>query len=379
MIDRHPLRRAARAVRGAGVRPAVPGQFGVLLGVHELMRGLARAGSFLDDRFHPGWRNAELGSPLFIIACPRSGTTLLHRLMSLDEDRFTSLKLYQTLLPGVTWTRIFEAFRAVDRAVGSPLTRSVGAMEEGLFGTWDHIHRVSFGDAEEDEWLWMNERHSPGWLLFYPQPSALREQTFVDGLDEATRSHLRDRYADTLRRHMHAEGRGRTLLLKNALVGGRLDVVDEVAPTARYIQLVRDPYRSVSSFVSMFMNVIRVLTPGVPLSGQVSRELCALGCAYYARMDEFVGSLPPERALTVRYDDLVASPRDAVEGVYAHFGIPLTGSFRARLDQATRAQRRHVSGHSYSLKMFGLEPAMIHGPLEEVFERHGFERMDATP
>lgn len=369
-----PLRRAHAAVRSAGIRPAVPGLFGLMRGVHRAMRGVAHLGHALDDRLHPQWRDTEIGEPVFILACPRSGTTLLHRLMSLDTERFTSLRLWQTLLPGVSYTRAIEVLGHADAAVGAPFERAVRWADDRLFGTWDHIHRVGFNDAEEDEWLWMNEGHSPAWLLFYPAPSALAQQTDAGALDDATRETLRQHYADALRRARHAAGGERTLLLKNALAGGRLELLDAVAPRARYVQLVRDPYRSVTSFVSMFYNVIRVMTADTPPDGRVTRELCALGCDHYLQMDRFIRALPAERAITVRYDDLVTSPADVTTRVYAHFGLPVSDPYRARLEEATRAQRAYSSRHDYSLEMFGLRPEDIHGPLAEVFERYGFAR-----
>jgi hypothetical protein len=53
----------------------------------------------LDHVFFPGLRRQEVRAPVFIIAPPRSGTTLTQKLMALDSERFVHAKLYQTIFP----------------------------------------------------------------------------------------------------------------------------------------------------------------------------------------------------------------------------------------------------------------------------------------
>ena len=49
-----------------------------LLANHRIFGMFARA---LDGIFYPRWRETQLGSPVFIVGNPRSGTTFLHRFM----------------------------------------------------------------------------------------------------------------------------------------------------------------------------------------------------------------------------------------------------------------------------------------------------------
>ena len=51
-------------------------------------------GRGLDHVFFPSFGKQKIEAPVFIVATPRSGTTFLHRLMSLDE-RFACFKLWQ--------------------------------------------------------------------------------------------------------------------------------------------------------------------------------------------------------------------------------------------------------------------------------------------
>ena len=66
--------------------------------VYATVWGIDYVARWLDDQLFPQYQNVDVGEPIFIMASPRSGTTMLHRLMSLDQQ-FTSYSLWQTLLP----------------------------------------------------------------------------------------------------------------------------------------------------------------------------------------------------------------------------------------------------------------------------------------
>src|SRR5580704_1043802 len=46
----------------------------------------------VDEIFFRGYRKVQIKEPVFIISNPRSGTTFLHRLISLDEENFIYTK-----------------------------------------------------------------------------------------------------------------------------------------------------------------------------------------------------------------------------------------------------------------------------------------------
>src|SRR5262245_14123198 len=74
--------------------------FSALFWVMWVIVALGRA---IDHLLFPGFRKQALHEPVFIIAPPRSGTTLMQKLMSLDEERFVHNKLYQTIFPAVIY------------------------------------------------------------------------------------------------------------------------------------------------------------------------------------------------------------------------------------------------------------------------------------
>src|SRR5215467_1091921 len=61
--------------------------------------GLVVLGRALDHLLFSGFRRQQIKQPVFVIAPPRSGTTLVQNLLSYDTDRFVYLKMYQTIFP----------------------------------------------------------------------------------------------------------------------------------------------------------------------------------------------------------------------------------------------------------------------------------------
>src|SRR5215813_6840864 len=66
---------------------------------------------WLDYLVFPAFRQTRIEKPVFVFANPRSGTTLFHRLLSMDTERFATVKLYQTIFPSVLSTRFFESLQ----------------------------------------------------------------------------------------------------------------------------------------------------------------------------------------------------------------------------------------------------------------------------
>jgi len=54
---------------------------------------------FLDGIVFPDLRKVEVREPIFMVGHARSGTTLTHRLLSLDSGRFSSFVLYELYFP----------------------------------------------------------------------------------------------------------------------------------------------------------------------------------------------------------------------------------------------------------------------------------------
>lgn len=329
----------------------------------------------LDHVLFPRFRREDVDSPIFVIANPRSGTTFMHRLMCLDEERFTYFQLWQTILPSVTLYRLIGAVSAMDRVVGSPLGRLMRFIESRAFAGWDGVHAVGMNRAEEEEFIFLMKLLTPSMLMFFPFPDELRFVDFIDELPDRKRRRLMRFYKESLRRHVYAVGGDRAILSKNVFFGGRMKAIEETFPNARYVHLVRHPYSALPSMMSMFTGPWRFHSPDWGKDSDAYRYWGRLGVDYYKAYLERGDRIHASRFIALTYDELVDDPKATIERVYEQLEIPMSDAFRHRLLQETQKARAYRSSHDYSLEEYGLDRREIYEELREVFERYGFDPM----
>lgn len=336
---------------------------------------LVLTGRLLDHVFWPGFRRQPLRAPLFVIANPRSGTTLLQRLLAHDVERFSSLKLYHTIFPAISWYRFFDLLGRLDRAVGRPGRRLLDWIERKAFKGWEGVHALAFDQAEEDENLFVYKLLTPSVFLLFPWVDELPELQYVDRMPEPTRRRLMRWYTGCLRRHLYATGPEKTFLSKVVIAAGRMESVMEALPDGRVVYLVRHPYEAIPSFVKMFWLAWRAHSPQIPLDSEECRAFARMTTGYYRYYLALAKRYPPERFVTVLYEDLLRDPAGTVESIYARLGLEMSGAHRAALaEEASRRQESHRSSHTYSLEQIGLTKEWIQEELAEAFEVYGFER-----
>lgn len=343
-----------------------------LVAAHRLVAKAVEAGRWLDDSLFPGYRTRKIESPVFIVANPRSGTTFLHRLMSLDEQ-FFHLKLYHTLFPSVSLIRLFHFLDELDGPVGQVLRMATRAIERLAFGGWDDIHRIGFRRAEEDEALFVLNLLTPALYLLLHEIDDVPTPGYLDTAPREVRDCIIRYYRDSITRIAEAEQTEKRLLEKSVLIGGRIETMLEVYPDARFVYLVRHPYRAIPSFVSMFRSTWHAVSPSIPDESPETRRLTELGIDYYRRLYEMASNFGRTRVRTVMFADLVGDPLDTLERIYEWLDTPMTDDFRQSVEHELANPAKHKSNHEYSLEQFGISPEFIYEELTDVFDEYGFE------
>jgi hypothetical protein len=337
-----------------------------------VLRSVVLVGRALDHIIYPAFRRQPLRQPVFIVGNPRSGTTLLHRLMSLDR-RFTTMRLFETIFPSVAVCRFIDALARADNAVGGPAHRTMESICRRAFSAWTGIHRTKLSEPEEDEQLFVYSLLTPVLTLLFPFFSEIEDWNYVDRLDTRVRRKLMGHYFGSLQRHLYYDGGNRTLLIKNTAASGRFWSMLDAMPDMRVVHLVRHPYESVASLLSMYAATWRRLAPQVAGDTTKARSLAYLFCDYYRYRIEVLKTLPASRVVEVRYDDLTRDPEQAVRRVYSQLGITATEGFDRRLRLASKRARSYASKHVYGLDRFGITEQEIHDRLSDVFEEYGFD------
>jgi len=331
-------------------------------------------GRGLDQLLFPRFRKQPVTKPVFIIAPTRSGTTLVQKLISLDNKRFVHLKMYQTIFPCICYQRAIDLLVRIDRMLGAPFCKLLGRCEAKWFGGWDDMHKLRLSQPEEDDALFLYAFESEAIFLLFPFVDELWQAGFPDALPPASRRKLMSYYRSCLQRHLYANGPGSTLLSKATQSSGTLESLLDEFPDANFITIVRHPYESVASHVSLFVPVWQSHSPDIERDGLVSRAYAKLAIEWYKHLFAFRRRVNPRQYYCIDYRELVKNPGETIQRLYEHFGWPMWDTHRQELERATQHQRVYRSKHEYTLADFGLTKDWIQQELGDVLDAYGLER-----
>ena len=326
-----------------------------------------------DEILYPKYRDQKVERPVFVFANPRSGTTLAHRLISMDDEVFTTVKLYQTIFPAVTATKTFKRLiELAETSVGSVLHRAYDFFNGPLASRWQGVHELSLAQAEEDVCTLIWSLESPTTGLLFPFMDDLPSQTWIDRQPPEDRRAFMDSYENTIKRHVY-EADGKRFLNKNVFFSTRVRAVHEKFPDAAFVYLVRNPHDSLPSFLNMFYQAWKAHSPSIRPDGEEIQALKRLGYDYYRYALECRKEIPEDQFITIRYEDLVANPKKTILNLYGRLGMPVSEAFEAKLDEAMATQREYESPRTVDLEFFGVSREEVRTELHEVFEAFGYD------
>jgi hypothetical protein len=328
---------------------------------------------FLDGLLFPGLHRVAVRRPVFLVGHARSGTTLLHRLMSRDAERFSSFMLYELYFPSLLQKKLIRALAAFDRrALDGFFEKRVQAWEKRRYRATQDVHAMGLTKPEEDDFLFYWSCASGTWMLKLP---AMGEIDFyhLDREPERKRRRVQRFYADCIRRQLYLNGPDRVHLCKAPHFAGRVASLIESFPDAGIVVTMRNPHETIPS-------LLKLVKLSYQLRGwdeaRMARSLGVLAeqsFHTYRHPLEVLAKHPETKHAIVDYRELVAEPKRVVSELYAALGLPLSPAFAAVLDEEQKRARKHESGHSYSLAEFGLDKDAIEQELAGLFARYHWQ------
>lgn len=328
---------------------------------------------FLDGLLFPSLWRTDVKAPVFVIGHARSGTTLLHRLMSRDEGRFSAFRLYELYFPSLLQKKLIRLGARLDaRWLGGALEKRVRAWEERRYGAMRGVHPMGLGEYEEDDIVLYYSCASGFWITKLPYMGDL-DFYHVDDWPARKRRRLMRFYRDCIRRQLVLNGGDRIHLSKNPVFAGRVGSLIEAFPDARFVVPLRNPYETIPSLLKLMRLSWKRLRWDEERQRRCLRILAEQSFETYQRPLEVLARHPETRHAIVDYRDAAADPVATIEQVYKQLDLPMTPDFRALLQAEGARARGHRSAHAYSLEEFGLEAGAIRARLAPLFERYGWD------
>lgn len=327
----------------------------------------------LDEIIYPNYRKTELKNPVFIISNPRSGTTYLHSLICMDEERFTYFMLYHTFFPSILFYRFILLLKRIDSHLNWTMRRFFEWIEKIVFKGWQDIHPMGFEKSEEDEGIFVLQMMSPIIGMFCPWFKDIDYPFVSDKLSAKKKKRMMAFYKNTLQRFSYAWGADKTILVKNVVSTGRIDMLMDAFPDAKIIYPVRHPYKIVPSMTSMFTATWSIIAPNLPKNSPEFRTWGDMIIAFYRHFMNEIEHIDASKLYPCLYTELMSSPKALVLDIYKEFNFTVSPEFEQRLTQATNKAKKYKSKHHYSLEEYGYTKEEIYLPLKDVFERFDFK------
>lgn len=329
----------------------------------------------LDGVFFPGLRRLPVRTPVFLVGHARSGTTLLHRLMSLDGQRFCSNRMIELYFPSLLQKKAIRALGALDRRLlGSRLARRVGAWEARRYRATQDIHAMGLFKPEEDDLFFYYSCASGFWMTKLPYLGRI-DFYAVDRWPERKRRRLMRFYRDCIQRQLHFDGPEKIYTSKSPVFAGRVDALLEEFPDARFGITMRDPNETIPSLLKLLKTSYRLYGVDAEDAQRALEAQVEISVDTYRHPLDVLARHPGTKFALVDYAELTADPRRAVEKMYAELGFELTPQFAALLAAESSRARRHETSHRYSLAEFGLREGELRERIgADLFARFGWGR-----
>jgi Sulfotransferase family len=300
---------------------------------------------------HAGWKNnphclqQPVRRPLVITGVPRTGTTALHKLLSMDPQ-FQGLEHWLTDTPKPRPPR--------EQWPTDPHYMASQAGLDMFYQAVPEMRAAHFTTAYEvDECLevlkqgFVSNRFASGWHV--PSYAA-----WLQTQDEAPSYRY---FANVLR--LIGKNDARPWLLKNPGHTAQLDLLLDMFPDACVVQTHRDPVKALPSLCSVLAMSRRVLEgDAVNMSAIGRRE-----CTYWSEAVEHALTIrqrAPQQFFDVDHRQFHAEPMRVVAALYAYFGLELIAPVAADMRNWLRANPgdQH-GGHHYTPQQFNLDAVEI--------------------
>jgi hypothetical protein len=263
---------------------------------------------------------------LFIIGHWRSGTTLLHELLVLD-DRFAYPTTYECFaanhfllsggwMPKLIWFLL-------------PARRPMDDME------------VSFDHPQEDEFALIS-MGAPSPLLRMAFPN--HPPPYLEFLDmEQVRDEDLRCWKQKLARFvaMQTLQKQKPLVLKSPTHTGRLQILSEMFPDAKFIHITRNPYELFSSTVRLWTVLDEAQSFQWPREDDLEEYVFTAFERMYRGFERQRHHLPGNCICDVRYEDLIQEPVETLQTAYERLELGGFERLRPKIEQSMQRRQGH--------------------------------------
>lgn len=333
---------------------------GILATEHQidlLLRCRLKTVAAWKDR--PGYARQRIERPLIITGIVRSGTTALHRLLSIDPQfqgvQHWLVRAPRPRPPESAWPNDPD-YRAAKAALDGMIALAPEMLNDHMM-TADAVEESIFTLAP----TFANNMFPSQWTIpdYDRWYRAIDEQSCYRWL------------ADTLRL-IGLDTPDRRWLLKNPTDLHAMEAVLDVFPDAMIVHTHRDPVQAIPSVANLLLSVRRMFEG----ENADPRAVIARETDFWAEAlerTEAIKRREPKRFFDVDFRAFVADQMATVRGIYAHFGLSLAHEVEEQMIAWLAANPRRAGAlQRHSAEDFGCRSAEIAERYRYYRANHGY-------
>lgn len=292
--------------------------------------------------------------PLFILGYWRSGTTLLHNLMTSDPQ-FTYMTLYQSVFP---W-HFLTTQKVVSRLTSAMLPDS---------RPMDNIS-VKWDAAQEDEVaLCVMTLVSPYLLVaFDGDRERYRPSLFMDSLPPKQLQEWKDALNLVVKKL--TVNSPKQIILKSPSHTFRVKTLVEMFPDAKFVYIYRNPYDVFNSNVHLRTAMTTENNFDKPSRGEFHEEILDLYMEGFKSYQENKHLIRDGHLYEMKYEDLAADPLREMERTYEALNLSNVDGMRAAIEPQVEELKK------YKKNKFTPDPIWqqrVYDAWREAYEEFGY-------
>jgi len=296
---------------------------------------------------YPQHADVAIERPIFVTGLPRTGTTVIHRLLTADP-RHQGLELWlaefpQPRPPRETWSEN-PVFTQIDAQFAKAHAENPD---------YTGLHYMTADEVEECWQLLRQSLHS----VSYETLSHLPTYSQWLAKQDWTKAYLRHRKNLQLIGLNDAEKRW---VLKNPSHLFALDAIFATYPDALIVQCHRPAETIMASMCSLAQHTTEGWSNSF-VGARIGEDAMETWTRGLKRFNEVRADHDQAQFCDVDYFEFVKDPISAVEGIYSHFDIEFTDGARAAITGSHEESKKgpRAPKHTYSLADYGLTDEQV--------------------
>lgn len=325
---------------------------------------------FLDNIFFPQYKNVEIKQPIFLIGHGRSGTTFLHRLLN-QTGEFAVFELWHLLFPALT-----------ARILVKPLIKFLIKTKQDTIYPKQVGHELTLTTVEEEEVLFLHKLDTQ--FVLFASPLGFDDQEhpeirFHDQQPAARRKSSVKFFKECLQRQILYTGKAQIIAKPNYSIH-RIKTLIEEFPDAKFVYLVRSPYETIPSHLSLHRNIFdnQWGIKNIPIYKLMQyyqrRYNYNIDLYRYFYQCQKEQEIPANQVMIVRYDALHSDLYQIFEDIIEFTGIHCSEALHQAVLTQEKSQKNYKRAHKViDVEEFGITESQIQVDLSFVFEEYNLE------